>query len=48
MKRVIDKPYYAYSIYGIDKPDIYVKCPKCGQSGEVTAASSFDLHGGGF
>ena len=25
-----------------------VKCPKCGQSGEVTAASSFDLHGGGF
>lgn len=25
-----------------------VKCPKCGQSGEVTMASSFDLHGGGF
>ena len=25
-----------------------VKCPKCGQSGEVTAATSFDLHGGGF
>lgn len=25
-----------------------VKCPECGQSGEVTPASSFDLHGGGF
>lgn len=25
-----------------------IKCPKCGQSGEVTAATSFDLHGGGF
>lgn len=25
-----------------------VRCPKCGQSGEVTMASSFDLHGGGY
>lgn len=43
MKRVIDKPYYAYSIYGIDKPEIYVKCPKCSGPGVVTSDQGIAL-----
>lgn len=37
MKRIIDKPYYTYSVNSALKSGIYVKCPKCNGLGIVTS-----------
>jgi uncharacterized protein (DUF983 family) len=37
MKRVVDKPYAAYTLNSTVISGICVKCPKCNQSGLVTA-----------
>lgn len=37
MKRVTDKPYHTYSVYSAAAKGLYVKCPKCGKAGIVTA-----------
>ena len=37
MKRVVDKPYAAYPLNSTVISGICVKCPKCNQSGLVTA-----------
>lgn len=36
-KRVVDKPYFTYSVYNAGSSGILVKCPKCKGMGIVTA-----------
>lgn len=40
MKRIIDKPYYTYSVDTVASSGLCVKCPKCGKEGTVTADKS--------
>jgi len=37
MKRIVDKPYFTYSVYNASSSGILVKCPKCNRMGIVTA-----------
>lgn len=37
MIRIVDEPYFTYSVYSSLTSDIQVKCPKCHSSGIVTA-----------
>jgi len=43
MKRVVDKPYFAYSAYTALTSELYVKCPKCYCLGIVTANKDTDF-----
>jgi len=40
MRRIIDKPYFTYSIATTVMSGLYVKCPKCGGPGIITADKS--------